>query len=384
MKLLSLSSILIVCLIIVSCGDPGQPETVIVEERLPVELNERDLFRGNKIMAFLQNKEKFLKESNSLFLLGINSFRNQSDLDSAEHYLRMSILKEPSARAYFELGNVNLDKKNYEDALKAYGLAEQLDYQPFSKIMYNKSCLYSLDGDMDMAAKYLEYAIQSGYTNIDHIAKDKDLAALRKSYQYEEAIEKGLRGVSDAENLYWLQFKQKFAKVDFPHAINPVGHHDSGEEWVSISFDYEKYISEMRDEQFSREVSKEFYYNIQPYETEEFVALVYTVTDIWLGEYAPDTYILATFTHEGKLIDKQVIAGGNELDNDYLAATMEKDYSIKVDIIHPTYKKNTDEHGYYENEIMDTKKVGEKTFKISPKGIINETSSKDLVSDQSL
>lgn len=374
MKFSLQSSFLIVSLLIVSCGDPGQPETVIIEERIPIELSEGDLFRGNKVMAFLQNKEKFLKESNSLFLMGINSFRNQSDLDSAEHYLRMSILKEPSARAYFELGNVNLDKKNYEDALKAYGLAEQLDYQPLSKIMYNKSCLYSLDGDMDMAAKYLEYAIQSGYTNIDHISKDKDLLALRKSYQYEQAIEKGLRGVSDAENLYWLQFKQKFAKIDFPHAINPVSHYNSEKEWVSISFDYEKYISEMRDEQFSREVSKEFYYNIQPYETEEFVALVYTVSDIWLGEYAPDTYILATFTHEGKLIDKKVIAGGDKLDNDYLSATLKKDYTIKVDIIRPTYEKDTDESGYYENKIIETKKVGEVELKITKKGRIEETS----------
>lgn len=378
MKSYSLLSFFSLSLLMVSCGDPGQPDTVIVEERIPVKLYEGDLFKGNKIMAYLENEEKFSNESKSFFLMGINSFRNQNDLDSAEHYLRMSILKEPSARAYFELGNVNLDQKNFKVALKAYGIAEQLDYQPLSKIMYNKSCIYSLKGDTEMAGQYLEYAIQSGYTNLEHISKDEDLEALRGTRQYERAVERGLRGVSDAENLYWLQFKQKFAKVDFPHLIEPIESEDSRREWESISFDYEKYITEMRDEQFSREVSKEFYYFTQPYENENFVAIVYKVSDIWLGEYAPDTYILATFTHDGKLIDKQRIGGGDELDGQYYSASLEKDMTINVDVIEPEYEKDPGYYGYHENKLIDIKKVGGVVFKISKSGKIKEESSTDL------
>lgn len=360
-------------LILTSCGDPAQPETVIQDERIPVELTIADLFKGNKILAFLENEEKHIQESNEFFLKGLNSFRNKNDLDSAEHYLRMSILKEPTPKAYFELANVNMNKKDYETALLAYGVAEQLDYQPLSKIMYNKSCLYSLKGEQEMAGQYLEYALQSGYNNLDHINKDKDLEELRKSGYYERAIDKGLRGMSNAENLYWLQFKKMFAKSDLPQVLSPVLNGSDYEKLSYISYDYEKYISEMRDEQFSREVSKGFYYYSQPYETEDFVAVVYVVKDEFMGEYAPSSFVLATFTHEGKLIDKRAIAGGEYLDENFWEATLRKNRKIAIDIVKPIYEKDTFEHGFYDNKLIDTKKVGKIEFEINKKGEIKET-----------
>jgi tetratricopeptide (TPR) repeat protein len=179
---------------LLSCGDPAeQITTKIKEERIPVEITGGDLFKGNKILAYLDNETKFLKEANELFLQGLNAYRNQSDLDSANYYLRQSILKEPTPRAYFELGNVSLDKKDYNTALKAYGVAEQLDYQPVSKILYNKACLYSLKGEQEMAGQYLEYALQAGYNNLDHINKDADLEDLRGNALLQEGRRKGIK-----------------------------------------------------------------------------------------------------------------------------------------------------------------------------------------------
>ena len=357
-----------------SCGDPAPDSKTVTKvetKRTPIEISEDDIFQGNKIMAFLTNDEKFFKEANNFFLKGLNAFRNEKDLDSADYYLRQSILKEPTAKAYFELGNVYMDKKDYDNALLSFGLAEQLNYEPFSKVLYNKACLYSMKEDTELAGKYLEYSIQAGYNNLDHINKDEDLEELRETYYFKQAVKKGLRGVSNSENLFWLQFKKLFAKTSFPVQLKETIAREELEELGYISYEYEKYISEMRDEQFSREVSKSFFHYLQPYETESYVALVYIVRDEYMGELAPLTYRLATFTHEGKLIDKKEIAGRTSLGANIKEAKLKKNGIIEISEFEPTYEKDPDDEGYYDNPIIQRTLVEKKTMSIGKTGKIS-------------
>lgn len=375
---LKLLSILVLGVISLnSCGDPAPESKTNIETRLkPIEISEDDIFSGNKILAFLKNEEKFLKESNNFFLKGLNSFRNDKNLDSADYYLRQSILKEPTAKAYFELGNVYMDKKKYDDALLSFGLAEQLNYEPFSKILYNKACLYSLQEETELAGKYLEYSLQAGYNNLDHINKDSDLDELRNTYYFKQAVKKGMRGMSNGENLFWMQFKKQFSKTQFPVALKANIEREELEQLGSISYEYEKYISEMRDEEFSREVSKMFYYYMQPYETENYVALVYIVRDEYMGDLAPLTYRLATFTHEGKLIDKKEISGRSSLNEEIKEAKLMKGGVIEVSRFEPVYKLDPNEEGYYNNPIIKKNFIDKKTITISKTGKIVESAAK--------
>lgn len=362
-----------------SCGDPAPENTTSIKTKMkPIEISESDIFEGNKILAFLKNEDKFLKESNNLFLKGLNAFRNEKNLDSADYYLRQSILKEPTAKAYFELGNVYMDKKKYDDALLSFGLAEQLDYEPFSKILYNKACLYSLKEETELSGKYLEYSIQAGYNNLDHIQKDSDLEALRNTYHFKQALKKGMRGMSDAENLFWLQFKKQFSKTQFPVTLKANIEWEELEQLGTISYEYEKYISEMRDEEFSREVSKMFYHYLQPYETDNYVSVVYIVRDEYMGDLAPLTYRLATFTHEGKLIDKKEISGRTSLGKEIKEAKLLKGGVIEVNIYNPIYKNDPDEVGYYDNPIVKKNLIDKKIITISKAGRITESTVKNV------
>ena len=375
LKSLSVAAIGVLCL--ASCGDPVPESITNIETKLkPIEISEDDIFSGNKILAFLKNEDKFIKESNNFFLKGLNSFRNEKNLDSADYYLRQSILKEPTAKAYFELGNVYMDKKKYDDALLSFGLAEQLNYEPFSKILYNKACLYSLQEEAELAGKYLEYSLQAGYNNLDQINKDSDLEELRDTHYFKQAVKKGMRGMSDGENLFWMQFKKQFSKTKFPVALEANIEWEELEQLGSISYEYEKYISEMRDEEFSREVSKMFYYYMQPYETENYVALVYIVRDEYMGELAPLTYRLATFTHEGKLIDKKEISGRTSLNMEVKEAVLMKGGVIEVSRFKPVYEKDPDNYGYYENPMIKKNFIDKKTITISKTGKIVESAAK--------
>ncbi|TNE72826.1 MAG: hypothetical protein EP333_07145 [Bacteroidetes bacterium] len=359
---------------LVACGDPGKGNDQLTEERIDINISEDDLFTSNRIMAFLENSTKFLDEANSFFLKGIDAYRNKKNLDSAQYYFRHSLLKEPTAKAYFELGNVYFDNRDFKMAELSYGMAEKLDYQPFSKILYNKACMYSLQEERELAGQYLEYAIQAGYNNLDHIEKDPDLENMRGTYYFTKAIDRGLRGVSNAENLFWLQFQKQFQKVSLPLKLKNTLSEEEQAQLQFISYDYERYIAEMRDDQFSREVSKGFYYFAKPYETKEYVALVYIIKDEFMGEYAPLMYRLATFTHEGKLIDKKVVGGRELLESDILETTLKGNGVIDVSIKHPTYEKDPEEEGYWNNPIVDSKVIGKMRFKIKPNGMIVEES----------
>jgi len=228
-----------------------------------------------------------------------------------------------------------------------------------------------------MSGKYLEYAIQAGYNNIEHIAKDSDLKSLRESHYYNEAVERGLRGTSDAKNLFWLSFKKEFGPANFPQKLKQSMNIEELNALKYISFDFEKYISEMRNEEFSREVSKGFYYFSQPYETEKFVALIYVVKDEFMGELAPLTYRMATFTHEGKLIDKKDIAGSSNYSEELKEATLTKNRVINVKYFKPIYKEDPDLHGFYDNEIIKKNLLGSTTITISANGKIVEESLKN-------
>lgn len=374
MKNLAYATLTLV-LIISSCGNPAQLPAKVQKQRVDVVLTRDDLYKGNLVAAFKENENKFIKESNTLFLRGVDAYRNNNELDSAVFYFTESILKEPSAKAYFELGNANMDRKKYDDALNAYKMAEQLGYQPFSKILYNKACIYSLQENHELSAQYLEYALQAGYTNIAHMQSDSDLEHLRDyNNLFKTAVDRGLRGVSNADNLFWLQFTKLFPALGTPIDLKLQLTQEEFQALDYISYDYEKYISEMRDSKFSRDVSSSYLYYANAYETDVFVAVVYIVKDEWMGDAAPLKYKMATFTHEGKLIDKKTIAGSenSDLDGVYLQSTLNKDLTISGTLVEPQYEKDPDDHGFYDNKILSYKEVGTQNFKITKSGKIVE------------
>lgn len=375
----NLLTISVLFFILLACGNPApmiEKGKGIVQEYF---LSEEDIYSGDKIQLFLQNKLKYNQEATELFLKGMNSYKNEVNLDSAEIYFTRSILKQPTAKAYYELGNVMLDKKKYDNTLKAYGLAEQLGFEPYSKILYNTSCVYSLKEEDEMAGKYLEYSIQAGYTNMDNINKDPDLQYLRDSYYFSKALENGLKGMSDPAKLFWLQFKRLFPKLNKPVTLDPYESSISTEDIVFISYDFEKYISEMRDEKFSREVSKGFYYYGVLTENDIYVALIYIVKDEYMGDGSPMTYRLATFDNGGKLIDKREISGTEFYADPVKVATIDSKLNITIDLYETKYEKDPEEFGYSDNKIIGKEKIGSESYKLSGNGQILETSaSKEL------
>ncbi len=74
-------------------------------------------------------------------------------------------------------------RKDYMDAARHYLFILRFD-QDNENLIYYLACCYGLMGKPKLAAKYLEKAVNAGFTNIDHMLKDKDFDRVRKDKEF--------------------------------------------------------------------------------------------------------------------------------------------------------------------------------------------------------
>jgi tetratricopeptide (TPR) repeat protein len=344
----------------------------LTKEEAAMQLTPDDLFSGDKIRLYLKKDTLQGTVSNKLFLTALDAYKNKKNLAQAERGFIASIIKFPTAKAYYELGNVYLDLKQYDDALLAYRMAENLNYEPFSKLMYNIACVYSNKKQGEQSAQYLEYAIQAGYMNLDNIEKDPDLSYLRdeSTYYYRMHLKRALNGATNPEQIYYLQFKKHFPVIKVPLSIKETVSKTHFDMENSISYDYEKFIPEMRDEKFSREVSKGFYYYAKLAETANYTAVIYIIRDEFMGEEAPLTYKLVTFDATGNIIDQLIVAGRERFDEELRMCSINPKLEISVDLFETKFEKDPESEGYYENPVVSKSKVGTQLYKVQVSGKI--------------
>lgn len=366
-------------IVLFSCGNP---EGGIIEKAIdkpvsePIELSTEEIYSMSAVLNFAKTEFIDKSESQKLFLRGVDFYKNQSNLDSAGILFEQAVVKAPTAQLYFELGCLNRDRNELEKAITSFEIAEQLGYEPFNKVLYNLSSIYSIKDNTEMAGKYLTYAIQAGFNDMDKMEKDTSLRNLRDNYEYQKAKETGLRGVSDPRKMQWINFKKQFPKLSFPIKPKNILDDVEMEDFEFISYDFERFVSEMRDEKFSREVSKGFYHCATVFENENCIGLLYMVREEFMGSAYPVGYRLATFTTEGKLIDKMTVSGIYD-NKEMREVQFAKSGTFDVLIKGITFEKDIEEHGFYDNAVTIGETLTESQYKIEKDGEINLVETKE-------
>lgn len=342
-----------------------QPETVF--------LKEENIYNRDAVSLFLERGNIDKEMAKTTFLNGVDLYRNKKDAEGAVGEFVRSISISPDAKSYYELGNALLDNKDYKTALKAYTMAEQLGFEPLSKLLYNMACVHSLNGEDYKSLQYLEYAIEAGYSNKEQIFTDPDLANLRKDDYYKHSVVRALGGAGYQGDVLWESFKREFHPAEFPVVINSETQNLFASA-SSISYDFEKYVSEMRDGKFSREVGKEFYYYVALGGNESYTALVYAAKNIMAGEHAPCSYMLITCNDAGKLIDKMEVGGHMTMEDLFKVCTINENLFLDVREYRHIYRDDPEEKGYIDNPVVDMQLVNTEKYSISEKGkILKET-----------
>jgi tetratricopeptide (TPR) repeat protein len=266
-------------------------------------------FNEDSVQEFLKVKRpENQKNARGYFSLAINHYKNEKNLNLANADFISSLQIYPDANTYYEYGNLLSELKLYDSAILAYDFAEMLGFNNAANLMYNTACVYSLKDEDWNALRYLKLAVKAGYSNVEQIQKDNDLINLRKNQEFGPFLSTILAKGDNAEETEFRIFRNQFVTATLPLRVYLV---DTAmwEYPSSISYDYEKYITEMRNvERFSREVGLLFGNFRKLPGNENYDAIIYIVFDE--NSSPMQRYgILATYDKKGKIIDKMTVSG---------------------------------------------------------------------------
>lgn len=367
-------SILIVAItcIMVACGNKKSINNNL-DSQTPT-LAQTDIFNKDAVNDFIKiaNKES-QQEAKKIFLTGVDQYRNRKQLDSAIVSFKNSICIFPFAKTYYELGNVCMDKNDLKTSIDAYKMAEALEYEPISLVLYNLSCAYSRIENTELSLKYLQLSIENGYTNLDHIMSDSDLVFVRKDGSFNETVQTAMSGNSSSEAVLFSMYKSHFTKLSMPYKLD-----EATSQTIdfnkTISYDYDDFVPGMMNAEFSRDVGDEYFYVGILQENEKYVALLFSQAGMWAEKPPVHTYLVTYQTDKGNLIDVEKIAGMEYYSDSLRTAVISEDLSVEVKYFIQEWEKNPDDYGYdKDNKRTGLNQVAVKNFRIDANGDIRET-----------
>ena len=285
--MIKIISILMAAVIFTACNNNDKQINANIAAPV-IHLNNATLYIADSIKLALGTTASEQEASKKKFLEAIDLYKNKKDTSQSIPVFKASLFIHPSEKTYFELASALADNKNYDEALKAFTVAEQMDYSPLANIMYKKSVVYASmpntqfcnDGwtkvNDSIALRFMQIALQMGYSKPKDFLNDKTFDSIRINYDwnFKAAYQNAMSGNKDPEKLAWENYKNEFKQITLPLTINVAWTNQQKLE-NAIGYDYEKFVPEMRNGKFSREVENEYFYVGNIKDDSAFTALVY-------------------------------------------------------------------------------------------------------------
>jgi tetratricopeptide (TPR) repeat protein len=129
------------------------------------------------------DQQQQISLANILSEEGFAYYKAKKDDLAIEKY-QEALIHYASAEIYYRYGNSLSNIPRLEDAIKAYQIAIELNYDKPYLVYYNIACIYSRMKDSKDSFVNLESAINNGYSNFSYIEKDTDLTWLRSQPEW--------------------------------------------------------------------------------------------------------------------------------------------------------------------------------------------------------
>jgi hypothetical protein len=288
----------------------------------------------------------------------IDQFKKTKDTAGSIPLFKEAILLKPTAKAYFELSGALLATYNKEEAIQALHIAERLGYSPLANVMIRYCYAYSLmtgpygaDSFGDTAIRYMQLALQMGYARPQDFLQRGYFPTLARSGGFAKAFSDALGGMAgrDPQKSLWDSYAGQFPEVPLPLAINLpwIKSHPLDD---AISFEFQKFIPEMREGKFDRGGGTVYYYIALIRKSPAFTAVVY-------GEQYEDddseeaaeadssnqavheqttvtsVFSLVTYDGQGKIIDRLRVAGRDGQETSFKAFAIQPNLHFQVQYI---------------------------------------------------
>jgi len=353
-------------------------ETKTAAPNLSVQqLSSASIYSFDSVAAYLrQAKNSQMDTSTKIFLQAIDLLKNKKDPAGSLPLFEQSLRFYPNDKGYYELGNALLELNKDSLAFNAFNMAERLDYHPLGYVLFKKACAIagaSTDDDyekQELAIQYIKNAIENGFADRDKLFNEPKLAILRKNRDIGTVFNEAMSGNGDATTILWDGYSAGFRQCNFPLTINMESVKNINQP-LAISYDYEKYVTEMRDFKFSRDVGNEFFYYAKVAATPNFETVIYGSRSYDVGEnlpYNPTKFYIASYDKKGKLIDKVTFAGQEAFDDLFRVATLQQNLNFEIKEFKNTWAKPTEELGYENNTVAKSDLVKTTKYKITEQG----------------
>lgn len=250
--------------------------------------------------------------------------------------LKSIICRAPSAGAYFDLGEVLLRGRQYNEAAQALEVARQLHYIPLSEVLCALAEAYSnysatkyrrFDWLPDsLACSYMQAALKLGCTRPERFLKDDGFKALRGSQGFYETYNRAHARMGDPATQRWQDFRAAFPTPVLPFSIDTLwmeSHPDSS--LAPINSVLVPYLAAKRRSGFDRGMEEDYYYVAKLNENGAFTAVVYQdyiyndliellppagiTNPIFDVLTTSKLYYLVTYSPDGRVIGRMPVAG---------------------------------------------------------------------------
>jgi hypothetical protein len=314
-------------------------------------LDKASIYNSDSVRVFLSKTPELQSDSSKkLFLSAIDVFRNRQNPLSAIELFVSSLSIYPSATSYYELGNAFLEAKKFDEALKAFKMAEQMNYSPLGNLLFREACCFAML-DSSVALDYVQYAIENGFVDRNKIMKDIHMARFVNTGELVSVYNEAMAGNGDPDEVLWQGYIRDFKKAPLPFVIDSGTFRRLGEPQY-ITYDYENFVPEMRDGKFSRDVGNQFFYLAKIGSAPAYTTIVYGCQS-YESNGAPVYYTLATFNRKGTLLDKKIIAGSKAFDQPFLEAVFKTPSELEIKTYKLIYEKSTENDGFENNPVKE-------------------------------
>ncbi|WP_207434749.1 hypothetical protein [Sabulibacter ruber] len=363
-----------------ACGQPQKKEYVVQVASEP--LPEKDFYHPEIVYDVVFDSEELAsdsvkRQSRQLFLEAIDFAKNKKNPAEAIPLFKQSIRLFPEAKTYYELGYALLEVQHKdEEALKAFEVAEYLQFKPVAGIYFGKALAHSRlyrarnPGSQERYNSELMQALNAGFSDTAQILRYPTLRQDFQSadFQYALAQVKISRVKEKAGDLYSL-FLKSFQSVKQPFEI-AVEKVDMKQYNRSISYDFAKYIPEMQNTSFGRDVSHDFFFVGKVAETPAYTAVVYSSVNFYGEEMQPVLTKLVTYDPKGKLISNLLFSC--QCSAEKVKKGRVENNLITLEDFKRIWKHPIDKVGFENNQVLKYEPLATATYRITETGTIVE------------
>lgn len=367
--------------VVAACSGPAEEHILKVQLQ---KLTFKTMYDKNLVYDVVfdseeMNVDSVKKIAGGLFLQGVDLFKNKRNPGAAVVKFKSSILTFPDAKTYYELGCAlaagGFSEAVREEAINAFEVALHLRFEPIANVQYKMACVKYQNykhnpekSSMWYVLDPLEQSFKNGRFDTVAVARDPQLKGITDEPMYKNLVLQMIAQHQQGSGLFDLY---KRAYNNNLESFTLVPEKVAMDEFrQSINYDFAKYVPEMENTSFNREVSNDFYFVGSVKQTDLYHAFLYTSISFSGEEMQPTFTYLVVYDNEGEILSKKLV--GCQCTAEKIKTFSVDKGAIRITDMKRNWEKPVADVPFDENKIIGYDVLAKASFTIDDSGKITD------------